>query len=85
MQGGIHVNAFYLAPPLFFAIAFVFSMLGMGGSQLYISILFWMGMDFKTEAVPLGMSDHRQGCDPGLKPVPSFLTRGSGSAIVTLG
>ena len=27
----------------------------MGGSQLYIPILFWMGMDFKTEAIPLGM------------------------------
>jgi uncharacterized protein len=49
------VNAFYLVPPLFFAIAFVFSMLGMGGSQLYIPILYWMGLDFKTEAVPLGM------------------------------
>lgn len=49
------MNIFYLAPPIFFAIAFVFSMLGMGGSQLYIPILFWMGMDFKTEAVPLGM------------------------------
>jgi len=49
------VNVFYLAPPLFFAIAFVFSMLGMGGSQLYIPILYWMGMDFKTEAIPLGM------------------------------
>jgi len=49
------MNTFYLVPPLFFAIAFVFSMLGMGGSQLYIPILYWMGMDFKTEAVPLGM------------------------------
>jgi len=49
------VNIFYLAPPLFFVIALVFSMLGMGGSQLYIPILYWMGMDFKTEAVPLGM------------------------------
>jgi uncharacterized membrane protein YfcA len=49
------MNLLYLAPPIFFAIAFVFSMLGMGGSQLYIPILFWMGMDFKTEAVPLGM------------------------------
>lgn len=39
----------------FFAIAFVFSMLGMGGSQLYIPILFWLGMDFKTKAIPLGM------------------------------
>jgi hypothetical protein len=40
---------------VFFVIAFVFSMLGMGGSQLYIPILFWTGMDFKTEAIPLGM------------------------------
>jgi hypothetical protein len=49
------MNTLYLAPPIFFVIAFVFSMLGMGGSQLYIPILYWMGMDFKTEAVPLGM------------------------------
>ena len=49
------MNAFYLIPPLFFVIAFIFSMLGMGGSQLYIPILYWMGMDFKTEAIPLGM------------------------------
>jgi uncharacterized membrane protein YfcA len=49
------MTIFYLVPPLFFIIAFVFSMLGMGGSQLYIPILFWMGMDFKTEAIPLGM------------------------------
>ena len=49
------MNTLYLAPPIFFVIAFVFSMLGMGGSQLYIPILYWMGLDFKTEAVPLGM------------------------------
>jgi uncharacterized membrane protein YfcA len=49
------MSGFWLAPPVFFVIASVFSMLGMGGSQLYIPILFWMGMDFKTEAVPLGM------------------------------
>ena len=49
------MSIFFLAPPIFFVIAFVFSMLGMGGSQLYIPILFWMGMDFKTEVVPLGM------------------------------
>ncbi len=30
-------------------------MLGMGGAQLYIPILFWMGLDFKTEAIPLGI------------------------------
>ena len=45
----------YLIPPIFFIIAFVFSMLGMGGSQLYIPVLFWMGLDFKTQAIPLGM------------------------------
>jgi len=55
ISGDMTLNTFYLAPPIFFAIAFVFSMLGMGGSQLYIPILMWMGMDFKTEAVPLGM------------------------------
>lgn len=49
------MSVFHLAPHIFFIIAFVFSMLGMGGSQLYIPILYWMGMDFKTEAVPLGM------------------------------
>lgn len=45
----------YLAPPIFFLIAFVFAMIGLGGSQLYIPILFWLGMDFKTQAIPLGM------------------------------
>ena len=49
------INIIYLVPPIFFLISFLFSMLGMGGSQLYIPILFWMGMDFKTEAIPLGM------------------------------
>ena len=31
-------------------------MLGMGGSQLYIPILYWLGMDFVHEAVPLGLA-----------------------------
>ena len=44
-----------LIPPVFLVIAFVFSMLGMGGGQLYIPILFWLGMDFKSEAIPLGL------------------------------
>ncbi|MHA1781430.1 MAG: sulfite exporter TauE/SafE family protein [Candidatus Thorarchaeota archaeon] len=44
-----------IIPLVFFLIALVFSMLGMGGSQLYIPILFWFGMDFKTQAIPLGM------------------------------
>jgi uncharacterized membrane protein YfcA len=49
------VETLYLAPPLFLLIALVFAMIGLGGSQLYIPILFWLGMDFKTEAIPLGM------------------------------
>jgi uncharacterized membrane protein YfcA len=49
------VDSTYLAAPIFLVIALVFSMLGMGGSQLYIPILFWLGMDFKAEAIPLGM------------------------------
>jgi len=46
---------FYLIPPVFFIIALLFSMLGMGGGQLYIPILYWMGMNFKTQAIPLGL------------------------------
>ena len=45
----------YFTPVLFFVIAFVFSMLGRGGATLYVPILFWLGMDLKTEAIPLGM------------------------------
>jgi len=49
------MDTLYFAPPVFLIIAFVFSMLGMGGSQLYIPLLFWLGMDFKTQAIPLGI------------------------------
>ena len=46
---------YFLAPMIFFVISFVFSMLGMGGSQLYVPILYWLGMDFKNQAIPLGL------------------------------
>jgi len=49
------MNSAYFIPILFFVIAFVFSMLGRGGATLYVPILFWLGMDFKTQAIPLGM------------------------------
>ncbi len=45
----------YALPFIFFGIAFVFSMLGMGGGQIYTPLLFWCGLDFKTEAIPLAM------------------------------
>ena len=31
-------------------------MLGLGGGQLYTPILFWLGMDFKTEVIPLSLA-----------------------------
>ena len=46
---------YLLAFVIFFAISFVFSMLGMGGSQLYVPVLYWLGMDFKNQAIPLGL------------------------------
>lgn len=49
------MDYYYLAPVIFFFISFVFSMLGMGGGQLYIPILYWLGMDFKNQAIPLGL------------------------------
>jgi len=42
-------------PIIFFFLSFVFSMLGMGGGQIYIPILYWLGMDFKYQAIPLGL------------------------------
>ena len=44
-----------LAPLVVFAVSFVFPMLGAGGSQLFVPALLWMGMDFKTEVIPLAL------------------------------
>jgi uncharacterized membrane protein YfcA len=49
------VDAIFVTPVIFFVISFIFSMLGMGGGQLYTPILFWFGMDFKTQAIPLSL------------------------------
>lgn len=49
------MNLVYLAPLIFLFLSFVFSMLGMGGGQIYIPILYWLGMDFKYQAIPLGL------------------------------
>ncbi len=45
-----------LAPLVILVISFVFPMLGMGGSQVMVPALLWMGMDFKTEVIPLALS-----------------------------
>jgi hypothetical protein len=49
------METIYLCPLIFLVVASLFAMIGLGGSQLYIPILFWLGMDFKTQAIPLGM------------------------------
>lgn len=37
------------------AVTFIFSMVGSGGSQVMVPALFWMGLDFKTGAIPLAL------------------------------
>ena len=46
---------YLIVPVLFFSISSLFSMLGIGGSVLYIPILYWLGLDFQTEAIPMGL------------------------------
>jgi uncharacterized membrane protein YfcA len=36
-------------------LAFLFSMLGLGGSMLYVPFFHWVGFDFKTVAIPTGL------------------------------
>jgi len=36
-------------------LAFLFSMLGLGGALLYIPVFSWLGYDFKTVAIPTGL------------------------------
>lgn len=40
---------------LFFILAFIFSMLGLGGAMVYNPILVWFGYDFKSVVVPTGL------------------------------
>ncbi len=49
------MDAIFATPVIFFIISFIFSMLGLGGGQLYTPILFWFGMDFKTQVIPLSL------------------------------
>jgi len=41
--------------PLVLFVAFVFPMLGMGGGQLYTPAFYWLGLDLRTEAIPLAL------------------------------
>ena len=40
---------------LIFALAFIFSMLGLGGAMLYIPLFTWFGFDLKEVAIPTGL------------------------------
>ncbi len=45
-----------------FGVSFVFSMVGAGGSQVMVPLLFWMGLDFKTGAIPLALLESAVTC-----------------------
>lgn len=49
------MNFLFLIPFVFFLIALLFSMLGRSGGTLYIPILYWLGMNLKTQAIPLSL------------------------------
>jgi hypothetical protein len=38
-----------------FVISFLFSMIGLGGGQLYMPLFYYLGMDLKAEAIPLAL------------------------------
>ena len=40
---------------LILILAFIFSMLGLGGAMLYIPVFNWFGYDFKSVAIPTGL------------------------------
>jgi len=41
--------------PIIFGLAFLFSMLGLGGAMVYIPVFHWFGFDFKSVAIPTGL------------------------------
>ena len=49
------MNPVVFAPLILLGLSFVFSILGRGGGTLYIPLLFWLGMDLKTGAIPLSL------------------------------
>jgi len=48
-------DTYALATALVFAIALVFSMLGLGGGMLYVPVFKWLALPVKTIAVPLSL------------------------------
>ena len=52
---GRHAPDMTVLLPVVLFVAFVFPMLGMGGGQLYTPAFYWLGLDLRTEAVPLAL------------------------------
>ena len=46
---------FTLLATLIFVLAFIFSMLGLGGAMVYNPLMVWFGYDFKSVVVPTGL------------------------------
>ncbi len=44
-----------LVTGIILVLAFIFSMLGLGGAMLYIPVFHWFGYDFKSVAIPTGL------------------------------
>lgn len=42
-------------PTIALGVSFLFSMLGLGGGQLYVPLFWWLGMDLKLQAIPLAL------------------------------
>lgn len=51
----LSADTYVLATTLVFAIALVFSMLGLGGGMLYVPVFKWLALPVKTIAVPLSL------------------------------
>jgi len=49
------VSTYLLATSLIFVVSVLFSMLGLGGSMLYVPIFKWLGLPLKSVAIPLGL------------------------------
>ena len=52
-------------------LAFIFSMLGLGGAMLYFPVFHWFGYDFKFVAIPTGLLLNKKHNPPVLLVGPS--------------
>ncbi len=53
---------------IIWAASFLFAMLGLGGGMVYVPVMKWLGFDFKSVAIPLGLL--LNGLNTGLAMIP---------------